>query len=242
WRDLYRQLIARGLLAVDLEGHGGLNLTEESRPVLRGEQPLHLRKFSRKGKAKSRERKSNRFADKGQGKLWEALRSRRQQLADEQGIPAYMIFHDATLAEMVENRPETLDQLSNISGVGERKLEAYGEPFLDLLNEYRNFEDDSQSDTEEETLQLFRLGMDVAAIATQRDLKPTTVYSHLAKGIALGEVPLKEVVQLEDYQLESIRNAIEYNDGGKRLKPVFESLEGEFPYEILRCVRADMAG
>jgi ATP-dependent DNA helicase RecQ len=240
WSDLYRQLIARGLLAVDLEGHGGLRLTDESRPVLRGEQPLHLRKSSRKANAKSRERKASRFTDQGQGQLWEALRSRRQQLADEQGIPAYMIFHDATLAEMVENRPETLAQLARISGVGEKKLDAYGEAFLEVFNEYRNLEEGGESDTEEETLQLFRLGMNAEAIATRRSLKTTTIYSHLAKGIERDELPLVEVVALQPHQIEAIRFAIEHNEGGKRLKPVFEALEGEFPYEVLRCVLADM--
>jgi len=240
WRDLYRQLIARGLLAVDLEGHGGLHLTEASRAVLRGEETLHLRKLSRRKAAKGRERKASRFAGERQGRLWEALRNRRQQLADEQGIPAYMIFHDATLAEMLENRPETLTQFATISGVGAKKLEAYGEAFLDVLNEYRNLEDDAQGDSEEETLQLFRLGMGVEQIATQRGLTVTTIYSHLGKGIARGELPLNEVVPLQAHQLEAIRFAIEHHDGGKRLKPVFDALEGEFPYEVLRCVRADL--
>jgi ATP-dependent DNA helicase RecQ len=240
WSDLYRQLIARGLLAVDLEGHGGLRLTDESRPVLRGEQSLHLRKSTRKASTKSRERKASRFAGQGQDKLWEALRNRRQQLADEQGIPAYMIFHDATLAEMMEHHPETLTQLSTISGVGAKKLEAYGEAFLDVLNAYRTREEGGDSDTEEATLQLFRLGMNAEAIAAQRGLKATTIYSHLASGIARGEVPLQEAISLESHQLEAIRFAIEHNDGGKRLKPVFEALEGEFPYEVLRCVLADM--
>jgi len=240
WRDLYRQLIARGMLAVDIEGHGGLHLTEDSRPVLRGEQLLHLRKFSRKAKAKSRERKANRFADTGNSDLWEALRNRRQQLADEQGIPAYMIFHDATLAEMVENRPESLTQLSNISGVGESKLANYGEQFLDVLNEYRGLENKTQNDTEEETLQLFRLGMNAEAIATQRGLKETTIYNHLAKGIERDEIPLDKVVPLEQDQLKAIRFAFEQFESGKRLKPVFDALEGEFSYEVLRCVRSDI--
>jgi ATP-dependent DNA helicase RecQ len=241
WRALYRQLIARGLLAIDLEGHGGLHLTEQSRPVLRGEQALHLRKFTRKARAKTRERKANRFTDPGQSNLWQALRSRRQQLADEQGVPAYIIFHDATLAEMVENRPETLAQLSGISGVGKRKLADYGEAFLEVLNEYRTLEQSTHSDTEEETLQLFRLGMDAAAIAAQRGLQATTIYNHLAKGIERDEVPLSEVVPLQPQQLEAIRFAIEQYDGGKQLKPVFDALEGEFSYEVLRCVRSDMA-
>jgi ATP-dependent DNA helicase RecQ len=240
WRDLYRQLIARGLLAVDLEGHGGLRLTEQSRSVLRGEQPLHLRKLTRKAKAKSRERKANRFGDPGNNKLWQALRDRRQQLADEQGIPAYMIFHDATLAEMVENRPQTLAHLSNISGVGERKLADYGDAFLEILNEYRDLDERTQTDTEEETLQLLRIGMHVDAIAAQRGLKTTTIYNHLAKGIECGEVSLNEVVRLQQQQLDAIRFAIEQFGSGKRLKPVFDALEGEFPYEVLRCVRSDM--
>ena len=240
WRDLYRQLIARGLLAVDIEGHGGLHLTEECRPVLRGEQRLHLRKFSRKARAKARERKTSRFTDSGKIKLWDALRNRRQQLADEHGVPAYMIFHDATLAELVENRPETLAQLSRISGVGERKLADYGEAFLDVLNEYAILEQGSQSDTGEETLQLLRSGLNIEAIAAQRNLKATTIYNHLSRGIELGEVSLNEVVSLPPQQLEMIRFAIEHNDYGKRLKPVFDALEGAFSYDILRCVRSDM--
>jgi ATP-dependent DNA helicase RecQ len=240
WRDLYRQLIARGLLAVDIEGHGGLRLAEVSRPVLRGEEQLLLRKLTRKAAAKSRERKTSRFDDAGMSKLWEALRNRRQQLADEKGIPAYMIFHDATLAEMVENQPESITQFANISGVGERKLADYGEAFLDVLNEYRNLKADSQTDTEEETLHLFQLGMDADAIAEQRGLKPTTIYNHLANAIARGEIQVEEVVPLEAEQLATIRYAIESCEGGKRLKPVFEALEGVYSYEILRCVRAEM--
>ena len=240
WRDLYRQLIARNLLAVDLEGYGSLKLTEDSRPVLRGEQPLQLRKLSRKSKAKKRERKTNRFADTTNSELWEALRNRRQQLADEKGVPAYMIFHDATLAEMLENRPETLDQFSNISGVGERKLKEYGEEFLTVLRNYRKQEESSSNDTEEETLQLFRLGMDADAIAEQRGLKATTIYNHLAKGIERDEIQLHKVVRLPDNQIDAIRFTIEQYDGGKPLKPVFDALEGEYSYEVLRCVRSDM--
>ena len=82
--------------------------------------------------------------------------------------------------------------------------------------------------------------MAVAAIAQQRGLKEGTVYTHLARGIEAGEVPLAEVVPLEGEELEAIRFAIEHHEGVKRLKPVFEALEGEYPYEILRCVRADM--
>ncbi len=238
WRDLYRQLIAHGLLAVDLEGYGGLHLTEASRPVLRGEKQLMLRKQVKRSRSERRERKGGRTVDEAQRNLWEALRAIRQRLAEEQGIPAYMIFHDATLMAMIEQRPETLAQMGTISGIGERKLEAYGEAFLEVLQAHSEDSDDALPDTAEETLQLFRLGMDVEAIACQRSLKPTTVYSHLVQAIAQGDVPLQEVVALSDEAMSAISFAFEHHGEGTRLKPVYEALGGEYPYEVLRCFRA----
>ncbi|MBD3670804.1 MAG: DNA helicase RecQ [Gammaproteobacteria bacterium] len=237
WRNLYRQLISRGMLAVDLDGYGGLKLTESSRPILRGEQPLHLRKMKKAGKA---ERKTSRYDKPAESALWQALRERRQQLADEQGVPAYMIFHDATLMEMVENRPETLDQLSHISGVGARKLEAYGEEFLEVLRQHPVGAETTVSNTAEESLELYRIGMGVEQIAERRGLKASTVYGHLAAAIAEGEAELAEVVGLDEAALRSIRFAFEQNEEGRRIKPVFEALGGEYSYEVLRCVKADM--
>ncbi|MEJ2346596.1 MAG: DNA helicase RecQ [Gammaproteobacteria bacterium] len=133
WRGLFRQLIARGLLSVDLEGHGGLRLTERCRAVLRGEQPLMLRRESkpqRTRKAKAAPPALSREPDR---QLWEALRARRRELATEQGVPPYVVFHDATLMEMVERRPQSLAELAQVSGVGERKLAAYGAEFLHVI-------------------------------------------------------------------------------------------------------------
>jgi ATP-dependent DNA helicase RecQ len=138
WRTLYRQLIARGLLTVDLEGYGGLHLTQASRPVLRGETALRLRKArktpTRKTAREAAKRPSQEQVDEA---LWEALRALRRELAETQGVPAYIIFHDATLVEMALHRPQDREQLSTISGVGERKLEAYGEQFLNLLQRHQ---------------------------------------------------------------------------------------------------------
>jgi ATP-dependent DNA helicase RecQ len=137
WRGVFRQLIARGLLAVDLEGHGGLHLTELSRPVLRGEERLMLRRETRSEKIKKTKtaRAVSRVPfthDRDTG-LWEALRARRLELAREHGVPPYVVFHDATLAAMVERRPQTLSEFAELSGVGERKLAAYGDEFLKLI-------------------------------------------------------------------------------------------------------------
>ncbi len=140
WRSVFRQLMARGLIAVDMDGYGSLRLTEESRPLLRGEQTIHFRKDAAGAKKASRRKKSSqtvRSFDElsPEHEVWEALRSKRSELAQEQGVPAYIIFHDSTLMEMVEFHPSSLHELSQISGVGSSKLEKYGDEFLSVLNE-----------------------------------------------------------------------------------------------------------
>jgi ATP-dependent DNA helicase RecQ len=144
WRTLYRQLIARGLLAVDLEGYGGLRLTQASRPVLRGESRLMLRKARKMPRTqRSKQIRSTEISD-GNQTLWQALRSLRLELAQTQGVPAYVIFHDATLIEMAQSRPRNKQQLAMITGVGDHKLERYGDAFLSVLNsEIDSIEDQS---------------------------------------------------------------------------------------------------
>ncbi|AZY50151.1 DNA helicase RecQ [Bordetella avium] len=133
WRGVLRQLLAKGLLMVDHEGYGTLALTEASRAVLRGEVQLMLRRESEK---KPRTRSSTRtkapVIDLPSDRLpvFEALRAWRAEVARNHGVPAYVIFHDATLREIALVLPETEAELGHISGVGARKLEAYGEEIL----------------------------------------------------------------------------------------------------------------
>ena len=133
WRSVYRQLVAAGLLRVDHDRHGALKLTEEARPVLRGETTLQLRKDVKVSKRKAaRESVPIETADQS---LWDALREKRRALAKEHSVPPYVIFHDATLKAMLEQRPASLAEMAQISGVGARKLEAYGAEFLQVLLE-----------------------------------------------------------------------------------------------------------
>ena len=239
WRNLFRQLIARGLLAVDLEGHGGLRLTEACRAVLRGEEPLTLRKRRRPERKARRESARNAFVSDADRALWEALRARRRELAEEQGVPAYVIFHDATLMEMVERRPQTLAQMADIGGVGERKLEAYGEAFLEVLH---SSEETEGPDAGEQVLQLYRLGMDAAAIARQQGVARDAVYGHLARAIERGEAALDEVVGLDEAAIARIQDAlIEAGEGTGRLRAAREALDGAFELGVLRCVQAASA-
>ena len=135
---MFRQLVANGMLEVDTAGHGGLRLGPASRPILRGEQTLVLRvdeapkkeRGPRGGRAIA---PADLSAD--DAPVFEALRALRADLAREQNLPAYVIFHDATLRAMAAQRPRTLDQLGTINGVGASKLERYGERMLQVLRE-----------------------------------------------------------------------------------------------------------
>ncbi len=235
--NLYRQLISRGLLNVDIEGHGGLHLTDAARPVLRGEEKLHLRKVTKTEKPE-RKRNEKQFKREADSLLWEALRQKRKQLAEEQGVAAYVIFHDATLMEMVERQPQTLEQLGLISGIGARKLDAYGEAFLEVICELAR--PATITDTVAETVTLLCQGMAPVAIAHQRNLTLNTVHSHLAKAIENGELALEDVVTLEKHELRAIQLAFEQSDDGK-IKSVYEVLEGAYEYGVLQCVRATLA-
>ncbi len=140
WRSVFRQLVANGLLATDAEGYGVLRLTAASRAVLRGEASVPLRK-----PASKEERRATRKSARGErvrqsldiapheAPLWDALRATRARLAREQNVPAYVIFHDATLLDMLRARPRKVDELGAIGGVGAAKLERYGVAFLDTI-------------------------------------------------------------------------------------------------------------
>ncbi|MEN8165900.1 MAG: DNA helicase RecQ [Pseudomonadota bacterium] len=246
WRSLFRQLIAQGFLDIDLGGHGALRLTEKSRPLLRGEQGLTLR----------RQRKSEKEKPKRSGKslelrscdqpLFESLRALRLQLAEQQGVPPYVIFHDATLSEMARGRPDSLQAMGYISGVGESKLARYGQQFLLRIHEHplpellRN----NLSDTVNETLWLFHSGLDAEAIAQRRELKLSTVYSHFADALELGLLDARRILPLDeaDYaQIAALMDQLDICEEG-RLKPVFDALDGVWDYAILKCVMVAECG
>ncbi|MCU5781523.1 ATP-dependent DNA helicase RecQ [Alcanivorax balearicus MACL04] len=135
WRAIYRQLVALGLLAVDAAGYGALQLTETCRPYLRGERSLQLRKDVARAQTRSRRAERVPVTD-AERPLWEALRACRKQLAEEAGVPPYVIFHDATLLDMMAIHPTSLRDIASVSGVGDRKLEAYGDAFLEVFHRY----------------------------------------------------------------------------------------------------------
>lgn len=132
WRAIIRQLVAQKIIEVDTTRGQSLRLTEDSRGILKGERQVQLRPLSdaqqKKIKAGGEWLRSER-----QENVWQALRVWRKQKADEHNVPAYVVFSDRTLRDLVENQPTTLSELRQIYGLGEAKLERYGDELLQVL-------------------------------------------------------------------------------------------------------------
>ena len=139
WRSVFRQLIARRFLAVDMEGFGSLRLTAQSKPLLQGEVQIFFRRDDKLQKP-LRSRRDKTDEQVSDPALLEKLKACRKQLASQQGLPPYMIFHDAALIEMVRCLPANQAEFLQISGVGEAKLEKYGEDFLTVIRDHGNSE------------------------------------------------------------------------------------------------------
>jgi len=138
WRAILRQSIALGLVAVDHEGYNALKLTEAARPVLRGEQVIHLRQYQKPTRQKRSARPVGYVeADLSatEQAIFEKLRWWRVETARKHNVPAYVIFHDASLREIAKAKPMSLDDLRGVSGVGEKKLQTYGEEIVALIAE-----------------------------------------------------------------------------------------------------------
>ena len=243
WRTLFRQLVALGYINVDAERHGALRLTEKCRPVLRGEQILELRKQT-KDTSVTREKSKKSPVRPQDVPLWEALRGLRTQLAEKSGVPPYVIFHDATLQEMVKKRPLSEADMRYISGVGDQKIKRYGAAFLAEIAKYPLNEllNNRLSATVNESLILYQQGVTIEQIAAQRDSKVNTIYGHLADAIEVGLLDVREVLTLDDVEYQEIVLTIEsLEDESKgRIKPVYEALEEEYDYGVIKCVQASI--
>ena len=137
WRGVFRQLVAAGLLQVDAEGFGGLRLTDTSRAVLNGGQTVMLRSElpSKKQRDRDAGQRTGLPVQTQDLHLFQALRDLRARLAKEQNVPAYVIFHDSTLRNIAERRPESMGELAQVGGIGGAKLERYGSEVLEVVRE-----------------------------------------------------------------------------------------------------------
>ena len=244
WRSLYRQVVARGLADIDLEGYGGLRLSDSCRPLLRGEVTLALRKELKPQTSSTRGSGSASPASQlvrvEEREQWEALRTLRRNLAQEHAVPPYVIFPDSTLLEMLRSQPTSMAEMGRVSGVGARKLERYGEAFLQVLAGSSGGEAPREvADIRHELISLARAGMTPLQIAGQLQCSEKNVYSLLAEAIGQQQLSLEQALDLPEELMSEVQDA--FLDGEGELPAVAEiagQFAGRVPEGVLYCVRA----
>ncbi|WP_392482110.1 DNA helicase RecQ [Nostoc sp. C110] len=246
WRMLGRSLLHQGLIEQTSDGYSVLKLNAHSWEVMRKQRTVSLaittvQKITwEQGSEKAEEAEI----------LLQKLRSLRKELADEQSVPPYVIFHDSTLKLMVQVQPQNLTEFAKLSGVGSHKLAQYGEKFITEIRTYRqekglqnksvtsasvSSSNSSSSYTELQTLQLHQQGLNIAQIAKKRNLSPATVSSHLEKLIEKNQpVDLNQLVPLEHQQ--KIWQVLEVL-GDISLTPIKEQLGESYTFDEIRLVR-----
>ncbi|MGI9425957.1 MAG: DNA helicase RecQ [Hyphomicrobiaceae bacterium] len=248
WRSLFRQLIAAGYLTTDTEGYGTLSLTEQARPLLRGEERLAIRKpraTPSATKRQSRSRAPSVLISTDDRKLYDALKGLRKDLATDAGVPPYMICHDRTLADLASQRPQTVDALADINGLGVKKISRYGDAFLKTIAQFAASPqlNNRLSTTANRTLALHLEGFDVEAIATRRSIDNETVYGHLATAIEAGLIEARAVVLLDAGEIDEIFAAFEDTNTLEtgRIGPAHSALDGRYDYGVLQCLLAELS-
>jgi ATP-dependent DNA helicase RecQ len=252
WLFLLSQMMHLGLLEIAYDQHNVLKVTAEGKKVLFEGKKVSLALPQPKETPLTPAEKRKAKADAApklptatqqlKDELFERLRELRRTLAQQYGLPPYQIFSDATLKDMAERRPVTDADLLDISGVGERKLQVYGDAFM---GEIRRFVLEKTSEGQRVTgsshiqsYELYKQGYSVEEIAQQRGLSPISVMGHLATMYEKGELfDISEWVEAE--ALDLIQGSLSLFEQPYQMKPIFEHFNGDFNYDQIRWAVAD---
>ncbi|MBA6155671.1 DNA helicase RecQ [Tenacibaculum sp. S7007] len=233
WQHYIIQLINQGYCQIAFHLNNVLQLTDFSKKVLfEGEKvqlttPVEVKKELKTILKEKNSKKST------SDTLFERLRKLRYRIAQEEDIAAYLVFSDATLKALENERPQTDNEFLAISGVGQRKLEVYGGEFMEEIKTFINEKKQGRKDTTLETFQLYKEGFTIDEIADKRNLKAQTIFSHLSKLYIEGkDVSLDEFIEADTLKL--IANAKKVLKNEIALKPYFEFLGEKVPYEQIR--------
>ncbi|MFD0962689.1 DNA helicase RecQ [Pseudofulvibacter geojedonensis] len=233
WQHYIIQLINQGYLEIAFHKHNALQLTDFSKKVLFEKEQVLLSKpveISRNVTDKIT-KKSKKTKDS----LFELLRKLRYNISLEENIPAYLIFNDATLREIEQERPLSDEAFLAISGVGQRKLEVYGAEFIDVIRTFleEKKKKPKKKDTSLVTYELYQEGLTIEEIALKRDLKDTTIFSHIAKLYSEGkDIDIYQFISKEE--VEQIRKAKQALENPEGLKVYFEHFEEKVSYATIR--------
>lgn len=229
WQHYIAQLLNLHLLEIDYEQFLNLKITPNGWNVLKGIDPVRLTTPPVKKQA-ANSRKKTTATGATNHQLLGALKALRLELARQRNVPAYIVFNDATLQDMVVQQPTNLTELSAVKGIGAAKLEQYGTLFLDCIAQNQPT---AKEDTLEHTLRLLQEGFSIQEVAFQRGFQPGSIYQHLEKLTADGRVTDVSNYISED-EITRVVEVFEMMEEKGKLKPIFEALNGTVPYEKIR--------
>lgn len=249
WADYITQLLNSGVVDIAYDERHALKLNTVSWQVLKGERKVDLVRFEAYDVKRARldeeapKEKSKKEVIKDA--LFEKLRILRKKIADEQNVPPFVVFSDATLSDMAQKRPINRFQMMAVSGVGEQKFRQYGDEFINEIlvfsgqNPGLGRAKQEKGMTFLETFEMYKAGMSLEEMAAKRSLNPVTIVSHLVKLYQDGQdIDLKQYIATYEYN-QIIAEAMKLNiQKGDAIKPLFEALEGIYDYAKLRIALA----
>ena len=228
WRDLQQyciQLLNQGVLEIWFHEGGRLLLTKLAKQILFQGKQIKLATLAQEDtKVKP---VKERLPSKGK-ELFEKLRMLRSVFAKDMGVPAYVIFSDASLKDMEQKKPTTMEGFSNISGVGKAKLEKYAAAFIKVIAKHQDVKA-IKTTTHQKSYYLFEEGLSPSQIASKRGITEDTVYTHLIKIDELG-TPVDLDQFIESTEILKIQRAKNILENPESLKTYFEYFEHKIPY------------
>ncbi len=239
WQQYIIQLINIGYIEIAFHKYNHLQLTPLAKTVLFDGAKVRLAKIPDEKENKIQQETPSKRKDNS---LFEKLRQLRLRIAQEEGIPAYLIFNDATLKEMEKERPMTDEDFMNINGVGRKKMQDYGYQFIKEIISYKKEKPTKKKKTKKGntfkiTLELYNEGLSIEEISEKRGLAPTTIFSHLAKLYDEGNpIDMKQFISKEE--LEAVRKARIELGAPDALKPYFEHFQQAMDYGAIRVALA----
>ncbi len=259
WQGLGKQLIQRGYLKLSDDGYNTVELTSEAGRALKERRAFRMKPIRTRVTPAARTKAKSSAIECDEG-LFEVLRKMRKELADARGVPPYVIFGDVALRQMARRYPRDETAFLSIPGVGQRKLKDYGGQFIEVIDEWllendpREFEPDGFLDpaprirkpkdpndvngTSLASLQLFREGKDVEAIAAVRGLNTSTIEVHLANCVEAGKLDSVDGL-VSEAELARIREAVAEH-GIEALRPIYEAAGEQISFGKIRIALAQL--
>jgi len=224
WQHFINQLINQGVFEVAYDNKMRLNVTDFGQAILTGKDSIKLSEYVDKKETKVKKNKKS-TAQNADENLLLKIKSWRKEIANKNSVPAYVIFNDATLNDIVHYQPKTLEELLNIQGMGKVKIERFGKEILDFI-ENNKF---GKQSTFDKTLSLYNDGRSLEEIAELRELSQQTVINHLIKLFEEGKkINLYKLIT--EFEVQQIKKAHNKLKKTFQLKPLHEELKGEISY------------